>query len=553
MPILPSLSVCEHFRPEVERFLADSGLSCQMGSPPCLDHCASCARGVDRPSSALGFDLVAPPSLIENLLREGAYLVSPGWLLDWEGRVGAWGFEAEELKAFARESMRSVCLLDTMVLAGSGERLAAFADALGLPATRVPLGMDYCSSRLRKLLEGTGETGSGEPGQARGPTTIADFAMALDLMSQHLSFETEAEAIQRILAICAMLFAPGGQSFVRYSSASPVGLDRPLADEAEVEAEAAALCSALAGSRGIVDYREGLALPLDFQERRFGLLVLEDFAMPGQRDGYRNLLHSLQPMFTLLISNARYFETIKNDERALRSRQEELQGMLQARDRLFSIIGHDLRGPVGAMRALLRDLVERPGEWTPEGRERTLSEIFLASEQAYLLLVNLLDWGKAQQSGIEPRPESVDLRPVVEDAFGLMSFQAAAKKVELVDAVEVGFGLWIDLAALQTILRNLVSNAIKFTPSGGKVSIFAESAGARRRLRIVDTGVGMEIDAQSPAPGAAQRRSLPGTNGEKGAGLGLILCRDLAEMNGGVLRMESGIGEGTAAILEFPS
>jgi signal transduction histidine kinase len=242
---------------------------------------------------------------------------------------------------------------------------------------------------------------------------------------------------------------------------------------------------------------------------------------------------------------------LRANEKALRSRQEELQNMVTMRDRLFSIIGHDLRGPVASMCNLLRFVIEDPPGAAPRDRSGILPEILKAGESISLLLNNLMEWGKAQRASAELRPKPIVLRIGVEDVFALLGAQAAAKGVELIDEVEPGLRLLADQDSLQTILRNLVTNAVKFTNPGGRVSVSASGRAGRVRVVVADTGIGMDEAALSAAFDSSARRTTRGTAGEKGIGLGLMLCKDLAEINGGSIAVESEAGKGTAVTIEL--
>jgi signal transduction histidine kinase len=224
--------------------------------------------------------------------------------------------------------------------------------------------------------------------------------------------------------------------------------------------------------------------------------------------------------------------------------------MVTMRDQLFSIIGHDLRGPVGSMCNLLRYVIEEPDR-PPQDRLFILSEILQAGESVNALLYNLMEWGKAQQAATEPHLRPMSLRLGVEEVFALLRAQAAAKSVKLIDESEPGLRLLADADSLLTILRNLISNAIKFTPPGGRVAVSAGNEEGRVRVRIADTGVGMDETRLKAALDFYTRRSTLGTEGEKGIGLGLILCRDLTEINDGSMLIESEPGIGTTVTLEF--
>jgi signal transduction histidine kinase len=563
-------AVCGHFRREVEACLRQEALAgrfeLKVFPASCRNGACKLARG---PIPGGCFELIAPAWLLDNLIREGAYLVSPGWLDHWEEEVAAWGFGPGELKEFARESMERICLLDSLVLPESGKRLEEMAAALDRPALRIPLGLSHCAARLAALLEPEREARQGEavpprpstaegsgsgaaPSPARPPRPDADYAMALDLLAGLALFQSEAEVVSRILDISSMLFAPGGLRFLRCEPAGLAGVQRPFREEEAPGPEDRALCEAQAGAMAALDSGSGLVVPLRSGEELLGLLVLEDFALPERREFYRDLLEPIAPILALSLRNARNFEAVRRNEAALVARQVELLSMVKLRDRLFSIIGHDLRGPIGAMGDFLRFVIGDLKGAASEPQVTMLREVLQAAERASFLLGNLLEWGLSQQSLVRLRPASILLREEVEGVRDLLRGQAEAKGVGILDEVPPDFLLVADRPTLATVLRNLVSNAIKFTPPGGSVTLRARRLAEGSLVEVLDTGVGMDADQLAQARESAEPRSTAGTEGERGTGLGLLLCRDFMERNGGKLGIDSRPGQGTRVSLLFP-
>jgi len=539
------------------------------------------ARGEVSASMSSCFSLIAPEWLIDNLARDGAYLVSPGWLEDWKAKIDAWGFPPDELKAFALESFTRICLLDTLVLPESERRLEEMAAYVGLPALRIPLGMDYCDERLRVFFQDRLEVADKasaspkpavslaptEPGLRPAPDIVppgpaesttpsprpeADYAMALDLLAQLTLFRCETEVIASLLDIFSLLFAPSELFFLRFDAQGPAGVLRPFRAEEPPDASLIAFCDSLSASTMIGDREGGIALPLDFQECRLGLVYLDGFAMPERREAYRNLMESIGPICALSLSNARNFDALLRGQEELKSKHKELLAILAFKNRLLSIISHDLRGPIGALAQLLQFLEEDVRDKIPETQTTMLIESRIAAENAFTLLQNLLEWAKLQNSAIALMPRELRVGTLVASVFGILRGQALMKNIDLKNAVDPELLLDVDPNAMETILRNLVSNALKFTPSGGIVRIEGGSENGTRRIEVRDSGIGMTPETLARAFDLSERVSTVGTQGERGSGLGLVLCRDLTIKCGGSLRMESQVGKGTSVFLTFP-
>ncbi len=541
--------LCEVLRPELEWFIREYGLpgnSSPVYTPP------RCKGGVCKMAASNGacLSLFAPPWLVRNLVREGALLVSPGWLANWESHVAAWGFTPEGLKEFAAETLKKICLLDTLVIPGIEARLPAIAEAFSLPGERIPVGMDYAASRIKLLTRAPG--GRGESPDAIMERRQSDYAMAFDLLSTLGSIKEEAGVIRELLSVYSMLFAPGSASIVRYQDGRPAGIFLPYQDEQALSADMLALCRQMDGSCG-VELRDGsIIFPLDFLNERLALVRLGDFALPERGPGYRILVEALVSVCALAIKNARNIEAIQSDKEALQNKQNELVAIMAQKDRLFSIIAHDLRGPVGGIRSAIELILSD----MQSGRNLALNtellrEVFRTSHETYLLLMNLLAWGRNTQGCPAGTVKKNAIHPIVESVFSLLGWQAKEKGVALINGVDPGFELEVNEDAVSLIIRNLVSNSVKFTSRGDQVRVLTGGPDARNLIIVEDDGVGMDDDTLRGLESLSETISKPGTRGERGSGFGLSLCRDLMEKNGGRMMIESSRGKGTVVTLVF--
>jgi signal transduction histidine kinase len=562
----------------------DPGSDSQVADNPFTGNLVSDGLASGGLASGGCLSLVAPEWLLDNLVREGAYLVSPGWLASWRENVAAWGFDVAGLRAFAQESMRRICLLDTLVSDASEAQLAECAEAFGLPAMRIPVGMDHCSAQFRAVIAGrlVMDAVAVPCGQARpaavidtrpgladtrsvahagqmvpvdpvslGPRSDADYAMALDLLSQLDRFRTEQAVIGQILEILSMLFAPARLYLVSFRDGSPDGIWRPFMERESLDEATAIQCVAMAQVPHITEHGTGFALPLDFDNRRLAIVFLSDFAMPDGKPAYRDLMEAIAPILSLSLNNARNYETVLLDEAALQAQHAELAATLEFRNRLLAIIGHDLRGPISSMDSVLGFIIDGLRGKIPDREMCYLEELAKAVRGTYALLSSLLEWANLQNPALKPEPRTVVLRQLVDTILELMHGQAASKQVRLLNMVDPRELILADSNIVQTIVRNLVSNALKFTAADGAVTIRASRAAGLLRIDVVDCGTGMDADTLRQLFDFSKRASRPGTAGERGSGFGLVFCRELAEKIGARLLIESTPGIGTQASLVF--
>jgi signal transduction histidine kinase len=222
------------------------------------------------------------------------------------------------------------------------------------------------------------------------------------------------------------------------------------------------------------------------------------------------------------------------------------------KDRVLGIIGHDLRGPAHQLYALSQVLSSAgPGPHPPGETQQLAAEIEETCKAQIDLLDNLLLWSRMQS---DPRPPAAEVRPVdeiVRSAVAAMERTARSKRISIAVELEPGLRLKADPQVVLTVLRNLLGNAIKFTNVSGRIAVTARGRGNSVELLVSDNGVGMS-PAQLRELFSGPVPSSEGTSSEKGAGIGLALCHDLARANGGELRIESRQGAGTTATFTLP-
>lgn len=228
--------------------------------------------------------------------------------------------------------------------------------------------------------------------------------------------------------------------------------------------------------------------------------------------------------------------------------QRQLEAALETRDRMLQLIAHDLRGPLGGQIGLL-EMMQQAGRCRDQEDGQEMLNLLTASAQnSFDLLENLLDWGQNQKGAVVPRPEPVSARELLVQASEPYAISAQAKGIVLQIDVATDDLARVDRKTVATILRNLVSNAVKFTPPGGQVQLSYAKRDTQSEFVVSDTGPGLRPDQLARLNEGSSVPSTPGTESEHGSGLGLALCRDFARLNGALLRFTSS-PQGTTASL----
>jgi len=240
-------------------------------------------------------------------------------------------------------------------------------------------------------------------------------------------------------------------------------------------------------------------------------------------------------------------------EAEIERQNKELQKINEEKDKFFSIIAHDLRGPFNGFLGLTQILAEESGRFTMAEIQKIAVKMSKSASNLYRLLNNLLEWSQLQQGAIHCQPELLHLRLVVGGTIEMINQSAESKGIEVVNDVPVGLEVVADPNMLQTVLRNLLSNALKFTPKGGKVNVSATSFHHNSvEISVRDTGIGMSQMLLDNLFRLDVRDFRKGTDDEPSTGLGLLLCHEFVDKLGGKLWVESKEGNGSAFHFTIP-
>lgn len=239
-------------------------------------------------------------------------------------------------------------------------------------------------------------------------------------------------------------------------------------------------------------------------------------------------------------------------EEKVKERTSELSIANASKDKFFSIIAHDLKNPFNALLGFTDLLIE---DWDLIDEETKLSvikDLRKSSKNTYSLLKNLLEWSRSQTGRITIEPVALKTSELVTETMNVLMNQAEIKEIKLVNTIPHNNVCFADNNMISTVFRNLISNAIKFTCTGGMVKIHAIDSGSNYTYCIEDNGVGMDNETVSKLFQITEKIKTLGTAKEEGTGLGLILCKEFIEKNGGTLVVESELNVGSKFCFTLP-
>lgn len=259
----------------------------------------------------------------------------------------------------------------------------------------------------------------------------------------------------------------------------------------------------------------------------------------------------LSRVFTHLeLKHSRDIITYQNQQ--LTEQNQALHEANASKDKFFSLIAHDLRNPFNTLLSLAGLLKDELSLYTMEEIEHYIHRIYQAAEHSYTLLENLLEWSRSQTGKIPFMPQTAYLKLLLHESIRPLEQHAHDKGISIVVDMAENLACSADIRMLSTIIRNLISNAVKFTASGGTITINGIEDDGSVHICVCDTGIGMKPEYVNQLFRIDVHHSTPGTADEKGSGLGLILCKEFVEKHGGTIHVESEIGKGSCFTVTLP-
>ncbi|MFP4469631.1 MAG: ATP-binding protein [Bacteroidales bacterium] len=292
-----------------------------------------------------------------------------------------------------------------------------------------------------------------------------------------------------------------------------------------------------------------LGIPLLVEGEVIGIMVLQNYDNENAFDhSDLEFLEVISPQISLSIKR-------KQSEQLLRESERQLRESNLTKDRFFNIIAHDLKNPFNAIIGFSTLLTDEWPEFQDNEKLMMIHSIRSSSEGAYELLMNLLEWSRLQVGKINFDAEFVDISTLIDLNFSLLKSNAEGKNIRLRKGATCERLVWVDPNMINTVLRNLISNAIKFTPKDGLILVecgkhpdYPESM----VISVSDSGVGIPQDEIPDLFEITNSKTTTGTAGETGTGIGLVLCKEFVEKNNGKIWLESNPAKGTTFYVALP-
>ena len=239
-------------------------------------------------------------------------------------------------------------------------------------------------------------------------------------------------------------------------------------------------------------------------------------------------------------------------EKTLVSSEQRLRELNATKDKFFSIIAHDLKNPFNDLMGFTQLLSMNIDKYDKSKIESFVRIIHQSSKLAYNLLENLLDWSRTQTGNLNFEPEGILIKDLIKENIDLLESTASNKNIKIYPEIDCDLSVYADKNMIRTVIRNLISNAIKYTNQGGFIKITVNNAGRYCKVNVSDNGIGISTENISKLFRIDESYTTVGTEREKGTGLGLILCKEFVEKNGGIITAESEIGKGSSFSFTIP-
>ena len=242
---------------------------------------------------------------------------------------------------------------------------------------------------------------------------------------------------------------------------------------------------------------------------------------------------------------------LKTVKEELIQKNMELGTINATKDKLFSIVAHDLRGSIGLMMNIM-DIITNKADMDPERMHIYLKSQKELTHNTFFLLTNLLNWARQNMNKIVFHPENIQLNDLIAESISEIKFNAGQKNISVNLICTSTFIVFADVDMLKLIIRNLLANAIKFTPKNGNINVLVENYNDNVMVKITDSGIGMSDETIKKILSENEFYTTRGTNNETGSGLGLKLVKDFIAKNKGELMIESEINKGSSFSFKLP-
>lgn len=486
------------------------------------------------------FNLLINESILEHFTNKGYYIVSNGWLKNYKNHINAWGFDKESAKNFFNESMHKVLLLDTGLDDDYLPQLEAISEYMGLDYEIFPIGLSYCKLFLDSIINQWREEQERDSLNEKLATAFsraADFVLAFDQLNNLIDLVDEKEIVAKIFDFLNILFLP--QNIIYAAKNDDLKNELIFYKDEKLGEDSFSNSS--------------FCIELTNQKKIIGVFEIKGIALPQYINKYKEIAQIIGSFGGLAISNARKFSTIIEDEKKIRHYSEQLKELADTKDKFFSIIAHDLRSPFQGFIGMTEIMADTEDSLEPEEIIKYAKEMNYYANNLFKLLSNLLEWARLQMGMETSNPSEIDISQLINENINIVVKKSEQKGIKLQVEVLSNQKVFADESMVNSILRNLLTNAIKFTRQNGTVTVkttIVESASLQ--ISISDNGIGMSKNIVDKLFKVGEKIGRSGTDGEQSTGLGLLLCKEFVEKNNGRIWVESEENVGSTFYFALP-
>lgn len=590
--------ICEHYQAELRAVLATSELAdiqplilpARCGHPPlrpaeltasfnhltvpcdtvyllggtCLNPIITSADPSSPPTiihdmRATCFSLFVNTAILDEQIRRGAYLITPGWLRHWQAHIEEWGFDQETARAFFAEWATTLLLLDTGIDPQAPQHLRDLADFLQMPAATLPVGLDVFQSRIEAKLHlwrVQRQQRQSDRELSEASKKLADYAMLSHALNHIAATPSERDVIQRILEIFTMLCAPRQVCYLPMFDGTP-GTLSSTNPESQIAPEAVLRHLPGDAPYAWMPSHNGFYLRIAHHDDTVGIIHVDHFTFPRYADHYLNLAQNIAALCGLAIVNARRYQHLAQANQELRAAKDAADSASRAKSLFLSNMGHEFRTPLNGILGYAQLLLRDP---TLSASQREQLDVLKRSGEHLLnLVVDILEIANLETNHFTLQSAAFPFAPFVQRLAEIIEVRAAHKRLAFeldADLSRLPDVVWADEKRLRQILLNVLDNAVKFTEHG-RVTLHihrldderdqapdAATWEARLRFEVSDTGIGIAPEHIEAVFAPFEQPHHPHYYAE-GTGLGLAICRRFVRLMGSDLYVRSVQGEGS--------
>jgi len=483
------------------------------------------------------FELIINREIVLHYISKGYYIITSGWLRTYKKSIQSWGFDKDTAKTFFQESMKGILLLDTKIPGDYMPNLIKLSEYMGLSYEILPVGLSHCKLYIDSMVfswRSEIERRSSNEKISAISEQSANYSVIFNQLETLVNLTDEKEIIQVGFELLNILFAPSNLKFNR------------IINNTEEEFEFKGIFN------NQLEKDDGFEIEIKHSNKLLGIFKICGIQFPKFLNQYKKTGVLISQIFGLSIANARKYRTTIEQKEKIESYSTELQKINRSKDKFFSILAHDLKGPFNSLIGFSELLINEIQNKDFENIEEYTHIIHQTSNQTFNLLVNLLEWSRSQTGKIEFNPDSFNLANLIDEIISLLKYSAGKKKIKLTTNIPHDLKVFADKNMLKTVLRNLVSNSIKYTKENGSITVSSTDHKNATQISISDTGIGINKENLEKLFLIENTISMSGTNNEKGTGLGLILCKEFIEKHKGKIWVESEVEKGSVFHFTLP-